>query len=212
MKKGAIACLIAIVALVAAVIFAGCIEDRTGQESELQHIKTPIWDKEDLESYKYHPDDYVKITLHGNLTFYKGPIPLEFQGALAPPYASLGFPGMPKLLFYEFDGFQNHFIYQGVRTFVGARTIDDSGQVVAEARLGYLVTEKNELVTVAEEFHYGPDNKLIFKCTSRIDHLGIKTEEIEKIGKKMRDYYFIWPPPDPFWSSSLLNSSERTEG
>jgi len=183
-----------IVAIAAAVIFAGCIEYRIGLESKLQHIKTPIWDEEDLEIYKYqhaNPDaPVISYTLtitypsKGYPPFYKGPTPLEHNVTRTPA---------GRFLCHEFDGFQNHFIYQET-ILVGARTTDDFGQVVAEARLSYFVTEKNEQEIEAEEFHYGPDSKLIFKCKSQIDpSTEFKTKETKKIGKKIRDYYFMWP-------------------
>jgi hypothetical protein len=73
----------------------------------------------------------------------------------------------------------------------GARTNDSSGKLLAEAKLLRLV--KGEGIYI-EERHYGVDGKVAFQCISFVEfRSGFKKEETDGVGKKQRDYYFLWP-------------------
>ena len=176
----------------------------------------PIWSDDDLEAFKikrqYSGDD-VRTALTLNLR----PFTMEFSKN-PPFYAG---PQQLSCVFYVFstgllvsqkcETFENDFIYSEsfkkshpeLKNFpqipAGARTRDDSGNLVAEARLvGTAPHDKAtpEDLLIIEEFHYKPCNGqscLIFKSTSVIDGSGFKIREIESTGHKKRDYFFIWP-------------------
>jgi len=81
----------------------------------------------------------------------------------------------------------------------GIKTRDDSGNLIAEARLLGAAPKSDKQqdgILIIEEFHYKHDergNCLIFKAKSFIDGDGRKVREIEATGKKSKDYFFIWP-------------------
>ncbi|MGB2843028.1 MAG: hypothetical protein WBC40_11250 [Halobacteriota archaeon] len=179
------------------VLLSGCLEDNTGQKSELQQINTPNWSEEDLEAYKIlteNPDEHLRTierTQIIELPFYDGPLPMVSKMVVKPMYA-----GMSLIITQDFEGFTNYFVYNNVTlkisgTAEGAVTIDDANQVIAEAR--FLRYIKGKGIVEIEEFHYGPDGELIFKCKSQISFAGVKVNQTEDIGKKERDYYFFYP-------------------
>lgn len=114
-------------------------------------------------------------------------MPLIYE-AIYPPWGIQEYP-----LIYDFKDFKNYFIYYGT-ILVGARTYNQDGDIIlAEMRLNYSITNNGEQYIIAEEFHYS-NSKLIFKAKSEIDaYKGVKRRKIEKIGNKIRDYYFIVP-------------------
>jgi hypothetical protein len=154
-------------------------------------IATPIWEEDDLESL----EDALayEVTLHERPPFYEGPMPLTFEDG---KNVGLGFHGTMITLYQIFDGWANLFIYadfalkiRGVAT--GAITVDDSGWLLAEARLTQVI--EGEGIEI-EEIHYTPDGRVQFRCKSQIDFgMGFKNAESEATGTKEKDYYFIWP-------------------
>lgn len=98
------------------------------------------------------------------------------------------------LFFYQFDDFQNQFV-DPIQMVTGARTISlADGKLLAEAKVDYYIKDGNRQGRRLEEFHYDAYGKLIFYCKSVIDpDTGFKINEIDKIGKKEREYYSIWP-------------------
>lgn len=155
----------------------------------IEAIATPLWREDDLEPLE---DALVyTATLYKRPPFYEGPMPLEFTDGMS----SAGVGGM-IILYQVFDEWVNLFIYTdpvlragGIAT--GAITVDDSGQLLAEAKLIQVI--ENEGIEI-EEIHYTPDGRVQFTCKSQIDFRdGYKNTETEASGTKERDYYFIWP-------------------
>jgi len=112
---------------------------------------------------------------------------LEFEAGYPP--SGLG----ERPLFYDFGDFINYFVYQGT-ILVGAQTYDKEGNLLAEAIIiRYFITEKGEQGIEVMEIHYAEDNP-VFKCKSLIDpYTGEKIKQMEEVGRRVRDYYFIWP-------------------
>lgn len=132
----------------------------------------------DMQTYLY------KNTLYQRPPFYTGAMPLEYGSAYEP---STRF-GSPPPLYYKFDSFLNLFVHNGNEV-VGAQTLDGNRNIAAEGKVINLI-DGQELEI--EEIHYS-GAKPIFKCHSFIDSAGNKIRESETIGKKEKDYYFIWP-------------------
>ena len=167
------------------------------QKSKLQQVKTPIWSDEDFE------ESYRKLehAVRGEVfmkdpdikpPFYESSKPLTYRTYNDPSwYHEYHFL---VALCHDFGEFKNVFLYG--RSFPiagGARTFDKTGRLVAEARLLRLIEGDQGFEGIEiEEFHYGPDGKLIFKCKSQFDRHYWKIGQTEVIGKKLRDYYFIW--------------------
>lgn len=158
---------------------------------------TPIWSEEDfketLEKLEYAAVSYV---------FMKDPdMRLPFYCGGEKPFSSYEtrsdyHSGYFVPLAFYFDDFTNVFSYtRPLPIAEGSRSLDESGQLVAEARFLRLIKGENQQIQGIEtgEFHYGPDDALIFNCKSQIDLMGVKVSQAEQIGKKARDYYFIWP-------------------
>lgn len=165
------------------------------QDEELQKAQTPIWREINLERLE-GPTVTYEETVNIQPTFYKGSMPLSFRAT------KKLFDRVWKIsLYQEFEEFRNTFIYpdrkiafSGIAS--GARTTDASGRLLAEARLLRLISEETEQLQgiEIEEFHYDTNGRFKFKCKSKIDfRMGFKSAETERIGKKTRDYYFIWP-------------------
>ncbi len=99
-------------------------------------------------------------------------------------------------LAWDFGKFKNIFFYENQKRLAiakGARTFDESGQLVAEARLVRFLENGQQLQRFeVEEFHYGLRGNLVFTCKSQYDDLGAKVSQTETNGKKNEDYYFIW--------------------
>lgn len=179
------------------------------QERILQEIKTPVWNITDLEQYKQERiwqgrGMFCLFETKENKEppFYTGPMPLVYKVAYAPgdcvTEGNRAQRGI-KPTFYSLDffrSFENHFIYDGVRL-IGAQTYDRSerGNLLAEVvNINYFITGDNKQGVEIEELHYEPDGKPVFKSKSQIDpSTGFKIGEKEIVGKKERDYYFIWP-------------------
>ncbi len=172
------------------VIFVFTISSCIDQTEELQGEKVPIWNVTDIKLMQLGKDSSTyayNVEVNERPPFYKGNIPLSYV-VVYPPWGIREYP-----LAHDFKDFKNYFVYSG-SILVGARTYNEDGSIVlAEMRLNYSITNDGKQRIIAEEFHYR-DGKLIFKSKSEIDaYEGIKTKEIEKIGNKIRDYYFILP-------------------
>lgn len=158
-----------------------------------------IWSEDDLEvnklSSRGNIDEYrmmESVSAGTKPPFYDGSMPLESKMIV-----NVIGTGRSLKITHELDSrFTNYFIYNNSAlkingTAEGAVTIDKfaNNKVVAEARfLRYIEGSEIEI----EEFHYGSNGALIFKCKSRIDFAGIKVNQTE-IGKKKSDYYFFYP-------------------
>lgn len=178
------------ISILCIVIFVIAISSCIDQTEELQGEKIPIWNATDvklMQIEKGSPVYTYNVKIRERPPFYKGDMPLEYI-VVYPPWGINEYP-----LVHDFKDFRNYFVYYG-SILVGARTYnEDSSTVMAEMRLNYTITNDGKQRIIAEEFHY-KDGKLIFKSKSEIDaYEGIKTKEIEKIGNKIRDYYFILP-------------------
>ncbi len=178
-------------------VISSCIS-QNGQNEQLEKVKTPIWNITDLEVEKLEKETPVytyEKTIGGKKPpFYKGDMPLRYKVGYPPG----GLPGDSysdeRPLFYDFGDFVNYFVYKG-SILGGAQTYDREGHLLAEVKaVYYFVTEENQQGIEIEELHYGADGKLVFKSKSQIDsYEGLKLKEKEKLGRKLHDYYFIWP-------------------
>ena len=164
--------------------------------SATEQVQEPMWEESQLPQ----PTSMIitrETTLYEQPPFYRGAMPLwrEEEGSL------IAGPTGIFTLYQDFGkGWKNHFLYTepwsesaGVPN--GARTTDDSGQLLAEARFGRFIMDKGTIVGIEiEERHY-THGSVQFTCTSEIDlGTGFKTAESDTEGDKERDYYFIWPP------------------
>jgi len=104
-------------------------------------------------------------------------------------------------VYYNFGDFQVNFIYQEMPMMLigmaeGAWVTDRSGKLLAEARMTRLLGGENKQLQgiEIEEFHYRDNGKLIFYCKSEIVlPTAFKEKETGQIGKKAKEYFFIWP-------------------
>jgi hypothetical protein len=130
-------------------------------------------------------------TLNMKPPFYDGNLPLVFVSGKK----AIGQSEMITVS-QDFGQFYNSFTYTDVAMKYsgiadGARTNDSSGKLLAEAKLLRLV--KGEGIYI-EERHYGVDGKVAFQCVSFVEfRSGFKKGENDEVGKKRRDYYFLWP-------------------
>lgn len=159
-----------------------------------------IWSEDDLEvnkiSSRGNTDEYrmmESVSAGTKPPYYDGSMPLESKMIVK----VMGTDRSLKIT-HELDRrFANYFVYNNSAlkingTAEGAVTIDKfaNNKVVAEAQfLRYIEGSGIEI----EEFHYGPNGALIFRCKSHIDFAGVKVNQTEEIGKKERDYYFVYP-------------------
>ena len=93
---------------------------------------------------------------------------------------------------HDFHDFRNWFVHPEKFSIAkAAKTYNQEGQLVAEAELlGFTEnTYRNETQRGFEiqEFHYGPEGRVIFVCKSQYDNLGIKKSETEREGEKEKD-------------------------
>ncbi len=182
-----------ILLLFVAILIPSCIE----HDGQLEQVKTPVWNRSDIEIEKTSGD---KIYIYNNKIsgdrprFYDGVMPFSYKIGY-PPYGLPGYAyGSERPLYYDFGNYVTYFVYKGTIV-IGAQTFDKEGHLVAEVEniYYYITDEKGQGIDI-EEFHYNRDGKLVFKCKSQIDpYKGNKIKEKEKIGNKIRDYYFIWP-------------------
>ena len=152
----------------------------------------PIWSWEDFD----YGDNLLvyKVTLYIKPPYYKGGMPFTFMQRQLPipPFMSTTIVHS-----YEFDDYCVMFTQDRA----GACAIDKDGELLlAEARLRYFAVEdeKTSIGIEAEEFHYGYNNDkgyyLTFYCKSLIDPITMhKISESECLGKKKKEYFFIWP-------------------
>ncbi|MFW6173943.1 MAG: hypothetical protein ACOC5T_09380, partial [Elusimicrobiota bacterium] len=156
-------------------------------------VKTPIWNETDLELEKLKEDSifvYGKKIENKKPPYYRGSMPLKFKVGY-PPGGTPGTTYSERPLFYNFGDFVNYFIYKG-SIIVGSQTYKKDN-LVAEARVTNFTTEEGLPIALIEEFHY-EDGKAVYKCESTIDlRNGLKTDERKVAGKKINEYYFIWP-------------------
>jgi len=182
MKKLAIV-FCAITSILAVVILSGCVEQKEG----LSEIKTTLWKKNDLEYIKLGKDPHLyvyKAEMSIKPLFYKGDMPLRYKVAYGPETVIIG---LMKPIYYDFGDFRNYFIYDLI-TAKGAQTYDREGALLAEA-----VAKEGDMGIELEEIHYH-DGAPIFKCKCLIDPtFGEKKSQTMEVGKKERDYYFLWP-------------------
>jgi hypothetical protein len=171
--------------------------------SPLLEIETPNWDLKTTEmgkiatSERWQGELHSKErTIHMRPSFYEGSTPFTYRlmtvELTPPPFSSY------IEIYHDFGDFQNFFIYEnqtlkfnGIPN--GALTLDKSGNRLAEARfLGFIESENKTKLIIIEEFHYD-DGKLIFYCKSHIDDFSYKIKELDIIGKKGKEYYYIYP-------------------
>jgi len=143
-----------------------------------------------------------QVTLHMKPPFYKGIMPLVYETASKEMGgggfgSSLSIPAM-----HDFGGWRNLFIYKDVQSLAlrmpaGAVAVDNkSNNIIAECKVKQLLMGDKQLSGFEiAEIHYSQDGRrAIFTSTFVVDFpRGFKTKEKETMGKKEKDYFFIWP-------------------
>lgn len=154
-------------------------------------VKLPIWSPDTLEINMGHTILTYSVELYDKPKFYKGPMPLEYNRLQTQGMGYLFSSDL--ILAHEFDEFSNYFIYENSTFLSGAVSLNRNNELVAEARIKYSDEKGIILKYAMEEFHYD-EGRLIFHCFSQIDmNSGMKISEINRTGKKKKEYYFIVP-------------------
>lgn len=167
--------------------------------------QTPFWQKQDLKK----SIDLVtslspvaskrETTLMQRPPYYKGPMPLRFIATCVDMPAMIS--GGNIVLVQDFGEWRNMFIYPDEMAAIysmpaGALSIDNiSNKLVAKCKvLRYLKNENQLTGFEIEEIHYSEKGKAIFRGRFQVDFsTGFKTKEISGVGRKDKEYYFIWP-------------------
>ena len=153
----------------------------------------PIWSAEDLAINKPGGGS-VKYAHEMNLKpdFYKGRMPLKFEST-HDLRGMVGGMGGPKICFsHKFKDFSNYFVYDSV-WLKGAVAVDKTNTMVAEAKFDYVKGDGIMMVPRIEEFHYS-GGLMVYHCFSELENsTGIKKREMQKSGRKKRDYFFLMP-------------------
>ncbi|KKR81183.1 MAG: hypothetical protein UU73_C0003G0249 [Candidatus Daviesbacteria bacterium GW2011_GWA1_41_61] len=101
---------------------------------------------------------------------------------------------------YRTLGFMNVFLIGGYGDFPQeARTLKPGAEkIFAEANVieGLVDGNKKFSGIKIEEVHYGTDGSPIFRCTSQFNANMVKVGEANLVGKKVEEYYFLWPARD----------------
>lgn len=163
-----------------------------------------FWTDRDIEGFKIDPHTELRVvaeTIYQKPAFYEGTMPLECKAyveEIIPPQVSGGVHSGIVVL-EQYSGFKNMYVYgndfdaklRGIP--VGAVTMSDSGDLLAEAKLVKTASGGIEI----EEQHYGGCSggtcSLSFRVTSSIDESGFKKAEDNPLGQRVKDYYFRWP-------------------
>lgn len=181
--------LMVVVAILAALIFAGCIESPKSGITPPEAPPSPSNsenNKEDIQFFKKGAIVYLKPA------FYDGKMPLEYKYYTLVDLEQIGIE-LP--IFFEFEDFRHIVKYDAPNLLTSSDpiehilTFDRNDNLIAEA----IVIDREPMTSVIEETHYSKDIP-IFKAKSYIDlttHEKVR-EEVE-MGTKDRDYYFIWP-------------------
>lgn len=183
-------------------VLYSCSEKR---DPRLDSFETPIWTDADFvladgsiirqEVVAYKRPPFCKGD--GDFTYIAGKRPTGMSGFMG--------GGANMITFYhDFVNYRNEFTYSHNQIgFIlgfpgGARSIDPSGRLLAEAKLLRFLKggsgNRGMKGLEIQEFHYNSEGKLIFTCKSEISfNLQVKVSEYDTIGKKQRDYYCLWP-------------------
>lgn len=128
--------------------------------------------------------------------FYNGKMPLTFYVGKRLVYSN----GMLTVL-HHFDRFNTYFFYADeiielAKIPVQAKTYDNDENLVAEATFTGVGRNNSMRIKGIEitEIHYDRNGKIIFKCKSFMRLKDeVKGKEYNAVGKKINEYYFIWP-------------------
>lgn len=133
--------------------------------------------------------------------FYGGPMPLQYKTISKEMGGGImGSRAIP--LKFDFSSWHNLFIYKDSWSLAtgipaGAVAIDSKNQVIlAESKVVKMLTaNKQRTVLEIKEIHYDKDGRLpVFTSTFFVDFGdGFKTNEKNVMGKKKKEYFFIWP-------------------
>jgi hypothetical protein len=179
-------------ALVAATALSSCRQ--SGSENQIVQVyqQLPLWKPEDLEVNKDKgPAAVYNVELNRKPEFYHGRMPLKYKSMQSMSGMAMGID-LSTIFAFEFDDFSNFFIYDAM-TLTGIVTIDNSNNMVAQARITYVPVQNDFAKVVMEEFHYS-GGSVSYHCMSQVDiREGTKISESSKSGKKSREYFFILP-------------------
>lgn len=175
-------------------------------DPRLKKIKTPCWEKTDLEMEKIKTGEHIygngriitythSIETKTKIPFYDEKLPLKFNAGYPPGMTPGNSYSIAKPIFYEFKDFTTYYIYDGP-LILGSQTYGKNGKLLAEVKSVnfYIINEDQQGIEI-EELQYNDSGELVFSCNGQIDYSGYKTKETNKIGRKINNYYFIWPVP-----------------
>lgn len=184
------------------------VEYENGEENQLtidlsdmpsnvtRKVSDPIWSEKQVKASTENKGLVYEVSVMQKPAFYDGEMPLKYESFQSVPMG--GYMSFDQIYAHSYESFTNVFIYEEGFSIVGAATFDKQGNLVAEARVNYFIKKEKDggpsQGIELEEFHYGEDGSVIFKCKSKIQEgIGFKVKESKAEGKKEKDYYFIWP-------------------
>ncbi len=149
----------------------------------------PFWKPWDLQINK---DTGAKVAyeyiLKEKPPFYRGEMPLRYTSVQRPELPMIAERDPVKLM-YDFGDFKTCFVYDDSANLKGIVAVDKTNTVVAEANVE---RDPSTYERTMYEFHYS-NGIIVFKCKSKVDDMGNKTEEGSKMGLKRREYFFLVP-------------------
>ena len=195
-----------VVLLLIAFVSSSCQNEANKENRTLKPIRpagldtiiTPIWSDADFSS-PLKALMTMQVTSNTRPPYAPGQGRFQYSALKMPMGGGFGGP-IYMTYFYKIDLFTTEFSYANSRSFLGlpsgARTLDASNRLRAEAKIKKLIKEEGQPLTAIEieEFHYNEQGELIFTCISRVEPgREWKTSEYNTIGTKERDYYPVWP-------------------
>jgi len=180
-----------LVVFLAALAVSSCSQQAADQ-AKLREIEAkknlPLWSGGDFD---YRGTVLVyNVVINQKPPYYRGKMPLNFKQSQLP------IPNTAIVLDYEFNDCVVMFARNGP-IYKGACATNKTGtKLLAEAKLKYFITKDKSQGIEVEEFHYGQDGYLIFYCKSQLKPMTMymyKRSESERLGKKNKEYFFIWP-------------------
>ena len=139
----------------------------------------------------------VETTMQEQPPYYSGPLPLTYRSCIN----QIGFgpsSGPDITLWSDFGTFRVSYSQKnerqipgvGLRIPASAVALDVNGRRVATAQV--LNVTRGVGIEI-EEIHYSGSGGEEFRCKSKVAFHGAKVSESEAVGRKTRDYFFLWP-------------------
>jgi hypothetical protein len=133
--------------------------------------------------------------------FYSGPMPLKLDELVC---MSPGFMGLGSniVLVQDFGEWRNIFIYIDRMAVLnsmpaGAISVENRSNFrVAQCKVIRPLTAKDNQLTgfEIEEVQHADDGRIQFRGRFEVDfHLGFKTRQLSSVGRRIKEFYFVWP-------------------